>query len=117
MIGFPGESMDDIEELIRFSLELSKITPLSLSVSPFVAKLNTPLSGAPFEDISILESKFSRIRAGLKGKVEVKSGSSRSAWIEYKLSQGNDSAGLAAMNAWRQGGKFAAWKHALGNAE
>ncbi|MCL2877607.1 MAG: B12-binding domain-containing radical SAM protein [Acidobacteria bacterium] len=113
MIGFPGETMDDIEELIRFSLEISRITPLSLSVSPFVAKRNTPLGGAPFEDISILESKISRIRAGLKGAVEVKPGSSRFAWIEYMLSQGNDSAGLAAMYAWRHGGRFAAWKRAF----
>ena len=115
MIGFPGETMDDIEELIRHSLEISKIVSLSLSVSPFVAKRNTPLGDAPFEDMSVLESKFARIRAGLKGKVEVKQGSSRIAWIEYMLSQGNDSAGLAAMNAWRHGGRFAAWKRAFMN--
>ena len=113
MIGFPGETMNDIEELIRFSLEISKITPLSLSVSPFVAKRNTPLGGAPFESIAVLESKFSRIRAGLKGKAEVKPGSPRFAWIEYMLSQGDERAGLAAMDAWRQGGRFAAWKKAF----
>jgi radical SAM superfamily enzyme YgiQ (UPF0313 family) len=113
MIGFPGETISDIEELIRFSLEISKIVPLSLSVSPFVAKRNTPLCDAPFEDVSVLESKFSRIRAGLKGRVEVKPGSARFAWIEYMLSQGDDSAGLAAMNAWRSGSGFAAWKRAF----
>ena len=113
MIGFPGETMDDIEELVRFSAEISKIVPLSLSISPFVAKPNTPLGEAPFEDISILESKFSRIRAGLKGKTEVRPGSSRTAWIEYMLSQGNDSTGLAAMDAWQRGGRFAAWKQAF----
>ena len=115
MIGFPDETADDIEELIRFSLEISKIMPLSLGISPFVAKRNTPFGDAPFEDISLLESKFSRIRAGLKGKVEIKPASARFAWIEYMLSQGNDSAGLAAMEAWRQGGRFAAWKRAFGN--
>ena len=113
MIGFPGETPDDIEELIRFSLKISKVVHLSLGISPFVAKRNTPLADAPFEDISILESKFSRIRAGLKGKVEVKPGSARFAWIEYMLSQGDDSAGLAAMDAWRRGGRFAAWKQAF----
>jgi len=113
MIGFPGEAPDDIEELIHFSLEISGIAPLSLSVSPFVAKRNTPLGDAPFEAISVLESKFSRIRAGLKGRVEVKFGSPRFAWIEYMLSQGNCSAGLAAMSAWRHGGSFAAWKRAF----
>ena len=113
MIGFPGETVDDIEELIRFSLEISKTVSLSLSISPFVAKRNTPLGGAPFEDIPVLESKFSRIRAGLKGRVEVKPGSVRFAWIEYMLSQGDGRAGLAAMDAWRRGGRFAAWKRAF----
>jgi len=113
MIGFPGETMGDIEELIRLSSEISNIVSLSLSVSPFVAKFNTPLGGAPFEDISTLESKISRIRAGLKGKAEVKPGSPRFAWIEYMLSQGAASAGLAAMEAWRQGDRFAAWKRAF----
>ena len=117
MIGFPDENPDDIEELIRFSLELSKITPLSLSVSPFVAKRNTPLGDAPFEDLSSLESKFSRIRAGLRGKVDVRPGSPRIAWIEYMLSQGNESAGLAAMDAWRHGGRFAAWKKAFASTD
>jgi radical SAM superfamily enzyme YgiQ (UPF0313 family) len=113
MIGFPGETADDVEELVKFSLEVSKIVPLSLTVSPFVAKRNTPLEDAPFEDMSSLEAKLSRIRAGLKGKVEVKPASARSAWLEYMLSQGDESTGLAALEAWRGGGRFAVWKRAL----
>ena len=80
---------------------------------PFVAKRNTPLAGAPFESIASVSDKLSRIRAGLKGKVEVKPSSARWAWIEYMLSQGNESAGLAAMDAWRDGSGFAAWKQAF----
>jgi radical SAM superfamily enzyme YgiQ (UPF0313 family) len=113
MVGFPGETMDDIEELIRFSLELSSIAPLSLSIAPFAAKRNTPLADAPFESIASVSNKLARIRAGLKGKVEVKPSSARWAWIEYMLSQGNESAGLAAMDAWRDGSGFAAWKQAF----
>jgi len=30
MVGLPGETMEDIQELVRFSIELSKIAPLSL---------------------------------------------------------------------------------------
>jgi radical SAM superfamily enzyme YgiQ (UPF0313 family) len=113
IVGFPGETMNDIEELIRFSLELSRIAPLSLSVSPFVAKRNTPLDGAPFEAISLQTAKLSKIRARLKGKVEVKPSSVRWAWVEFMLSQGGESAGLAAMDAWRDGGSFASWKRAF----
>lgn len=113
MIGLPGESMDDIEELVRFSLELSRIAPLSLSISPFVAKKNTPLDGAAFEPIPVQTAKLARIRDGLKGKVEIKPASPRWAWVEYMLSQGNEAAGLAAMDAWKAGGSFASWKRAF----
>lgn len=113
MVGLPGETMDDIEELIRFSQELSKIAPLSLGISPFVAKRNTPLDGMPFEPIASLNTKLARIRSGLKGKVDVRPSSARWAWVEYMLSQTGESAGLAAMDAWRAGGSFSVWKKAF----
>jgi radical SAM superfamily enzyme YgiQ (UPF0313 family) len=117
MVGLPGETEGDINELIRFSLELSKIAPLSLSISPFVAKRNTPLDGAPFEPIPSLTAKLTRIRSGLKGKVDVRPSSPRWAWVEYMLSQSGEDAGLAAMDAWRAGGRFASWKQAFVHRE
>jgi radical SAM superfamily enzyme YgiQ (UPF0313 family) len=113
MVGLPSETLEDIDELVRFSLELSRIVPLSLGISPFVAKRNTPLDGAPFEPIASLERKLAHLRRGLKGAVEVAPASPRSAWLEYMLSQGDEKAGLAAMTAWRNGGSFAAWKRAF----
>jgi hypothetical protein len=99
--------------LVRFSLELAKITALSLSISPFVAKRNTPLDGAPFEPIPSIERKLLQIRSGLKDKVEVKPSSARWAWVEYMLAQGGEDAGIAAMEAWRAGGSFSSWKRAF----
>ncbi len=113
MVGLPGETGEDIDELIRFSRELAAITPLSLSLSPFVAKRNTPLDGAPFELIASLAEKLSRLRSGLQGIAHVKPSSTRWAWVEYMLSQGGEAAGLAAMDAWRSGGSFGAWKRAF----
>jgi len=113
LVGLPGETADDIEELIRFALELARIVPLSLGISPFVAKRNTPLDGAGFEEIRSIESKLARIRASLKGKVEVRPTSARWSWVEYMLSQGDERSGLAAMDAWRAGGSFGTWKNAL----
>src|SRR5262249_988209 len=52
MLGLPGETMDDIDELARFSLQLAAEVPrLALGIAPFVAKRNTPLDRAPFEPI------------------------------------------------------------------
>ncbi len=113
MIGLPGETAEDIDELVRFSLELSRIVPLSLGISPFVAKRNTPLDGCPFEPVSSLEAKMKMLRAGLKGIVEVRPTSPRWAWVEYMLSQGDEKAGLAAMDAWRAGGRLSDWKRAF----
>ena len=117
MIGLPGETTDDIRELIRFSRELSGIAPLSMSISPFVAKRNTPLDGAQFESMDSLSRKLSLIREELKRMVEVKPASVRWAWVEYMLSQGDESAGLAAMDAWRAGGSFSSWKRAFADRE
>jgi radical SAM superfamily enzyme YgiQ (UPF0313 family) len=113
MVGVPGETPDDIDELIRLSLELSRIAPLSLSISPFVPKKNTPLENAPFEAVSQQTAKLSRIRSRLKGAVNIKPSSPRWAWVEYMLSQGGESAGLAAMDAWKEGGSFSSWKRAF----
>lgn len=113
MVGLPGETDDDIDELVRFGTELSRIGPLAFGVAPFVAKRNTPMDGAPFESVASLERKLERLRKGLRGRAEVRPTSARWAWVEYMLAQSGEDAGLAALDAWRAGGSFAAWKRAL----
>lgn len=113
MVGTPGETDDDIDELVRFSTELSKIIPLSMGVAPFVAKRNTPLDGQPFAGIAAVDHKMDRLRRGVKGRVDVRATSARWAWIEYVLAQGGREEGIAVMNATRAGGKFQAWKKAF----
>ncbi len=113
LVGLPTETIDDVDELVRFSLDLRSIVPLSLTFSPFVAKRNTPLDGCRYEPIASLEDKLARLRAGLKGKVDIRSTSARWAWVEFMLSQGDEGAGWAAMDAWRAGGRFAAWERAF----
>ena len=114
IIGLPGETDADIEELADFSLELARIVPrVALGLSPFVPKLHTPLGDAPFEDIKRQERRIAALRKRLRGRVEIRSVSPRWAWVEYRLSQGGPSAGLAAYAAWRAGGRFADYKRAF----
>jgi radical SAM superfamily enzyme YgiQ (UPF0313 family) len=117
MVGLPGETDDDIDELIRFGTELSKIAPLSFGIAPFVAKRNTPMDGAPFEPIASVERKLDRLRRGLRGRAEVRPTSARWAWVEYMLAQAGPEAGLAALDAWRAGASFADWKRAFKQRE
>jgi radical SAM superfamily enzyme YgiQ (UPF0313 family) len=114
MVGLPGETMADIDELARFSLELAAVAPkLALGIAPFVAKRNTPLDRQPFEAIDTIEAKLARLRGLLKGRVEIRPTSAKWAWVEYRLAQGGFAAGHAAAAATRAGGRFAHWRAAL----
>ncbi len=114
IVGLPGETDEDIDELVEFSLEMRRIVPrLALGASPFVPKLHTPLGDAAFTDLGTHERRLERLRRGLQGRVEIRSVSPRWAWIEYRLSQGGTDTGLAAYDAWRAGGRFADYKRAF----
>jgi radical SAM superfamily enzyme YgiQ (UPF0313 family) len=114
ILGLPGETMADVDELIRFARELADIAPrLVVTISSFVAKRNTPLDGSPFEDIASLEAKLSRLRTALRGRVKLVGESPKWAWVEYRLAQGGFAEGLAALSAARAGEGYAAWKAAL----
>jgi radical SAM superfamily enzyme YgiQ (UPF0313 family) len=113
VVGLPFEEDADVDELARFTMELSRILPVALGVAPFVAKRHTPLDGAPFAGIREVEDKLERLRRGLKGRAEVRPTSARWAWVEYMLAQCGPEAGMAALDAWRAGGSFAAWKRAF----
>jgi radical SAM superfamily enzyme YgiQ (UPF0313 family) len=113
LVGLPLEEDADLDELVRFTTELSRILPVALGVAPFVAKRHTPLDGAPFAGIREVEAKLDRLRRGLKGRAEVRPTSARWAWVEYMLAQSGPEAGLAVMDAWRAGGSFAAYRRAF----
>ena len=114
MLGLPGETMDDIDELARFGLELARAAPrVVFGIAPFVAKRNTPLDGAPFEGIAAVEAKLNHLRRALKGRVELRPTTPKWAWVEYRLSQGGFAAGLAAAQAARTGLRFGDWRQAL----
>jgi len=113
MVGLPGETDEDIEEMISFATELSSLIPLSLGVAPFVAKRNTPLDGAPFAGIDVVDARLRRLRRGVRGRVDVRATSARWAWVEYVLAQGGRPEGKAVLEAVRSGGRFADWKRAF----
>jgi hypothetical protein len=61
----------------------------------------------------VVEQRLERLRRGLRGRAEVRPTSARWAWVEYLLAQSGPEAGLAALEAWRNGGGFPAWKKAF----
>jgi radical SAM superfamily enzyme YgiQ (UPF0313 family) len=113
MVGLPTETDEDIDECARFTTELSKVIPVSLGIAPFCAKRNTPLDGAPFAGIDVVDDRLARLRRGLRGRADVRSTSSKWAWVEYVLAQGGEAEGLAVIDAVHDGGTFAAYKRAF----
>jgi radical SAM superfamily enzyme YgiQ (UPF0313 family) len=114
MVGVPGETDDDIDELGRFCAELRRIHPrVALGIAPFVAKRNTPLDGEPFAGIAVVEGRLARLRRRLAGAAQVRPISARWAWVEYMLAQGDSRAGRAVLDATRAGGRFADYKRAF----
>jgi radical SAM superfamily enzyme YgiQ (UPF0313 family) len=113
MIGLPTETDADIDECIQFTSELSKIVPVALGIAPFCAKRNTPLDGAAFAGIDVVDRRLDRLRKGLRGRADVRSTSARWAWVEYVLAQGGVAEGRAVYQAVRAGGSFAAYKRAF----
>lgn len=113
MVGLPEETDEDIDELIQFGTEVSKIVPLSLGIAPFVSKRNTPLDGLPFAGIDVVEARLARLRKGVRGKVDVRATSARWAWVEYVLAQGGAAEGLALYEAVKAGGSYADYRRAF----
>ena len=113
MLGVPTETDDDVDELATLLTELSRRCRVSLGVAAFVAKRNTPLDGAPWAGIRTVEDRLRRLRARLRGRVEVRPVSPKWGWVEYVLAQGGFAEGLAVHQAWKTGGRFAAFRAAF----
>lgn len=114
MLGVPGERDDDVDELIRFTLELARIHNISLGVAPFVPKFNTPMIDDGFAGIAVVNRRIKQLKKGLRGRAEVRSTSARWAWVEAVLAQGGAEEGLALHHAVQAGGRFADYKRAFG---
>jgi radical SAM superfamily enzyme YgiQ (UPF0313 family) len=113
MVGTPGETDADVDECVAFATELSRIVPLALGIAPFCAKRNTPLDGAAFAGIKVVEDRLARLRKGLRGRVDVRATSARWAWVEYVLAQGGEAEGHAVVDAALAGGSFRDYERAF----
>lgn len=118
MVGVPDERDEDVEELLVFTRKLAAIHPTALGIAPFVPKRNTPLDGADFAGIPVVEARLARIQQGLRGaRAEVRPTSARWAWVEHKLASAGLAGGRAVLRAVAGGGSFAAWKKAFAAEE
>ena len=96
-----------------FLLELSKICRVALGMSPLVAR-RTPRSMALRSRTPPPSTrKIKHVHKHLGRKVEIRSTSVRWSWIEYHLAQGGWAMADVAVDVWKDGGGYAAWKKAI----
>ena len=113
MMGAPGETDQDVDELIEFAHELASIVRLTFTFSTFVAKRNTPLDGQPFLGVKAADARLRRIRRALRGTIELRPQSPRWAHVEYLLAQRGVESGEAALQAVHAGGRYRDWVDAF----
>jgi radical SAM superfamily enzyme YgiQ (UPF0313 family) len=113
MLGLPGERDADVDECAAFVSELSRRVPVSIGVSPFCAKRNTPLDGEPFAGLDVIKGRLDRLRRGVRGRASVRSTSAKWAWVEHVIAQGGAAIGRAVLDAVHDGGDFAAYRRAF----
>jgi len=113
MVGLPGETEQDIDECAKLVRELSRLLPTSLGVSTFCAKRGTPLADAPFAGTNVADRHIQVLRRAVAGRAEIRSTSTRWAWVEHVLAGGGEREGLAVLEAERDGGTFADYRRAF----
>lgn len=91
LVGLPGETNKDIEEIVSLTQRLSSFLPLSISVNPFIPKPHTPLQWSKLDRVDSLKGKLWYLRSELYkiGGIKVRLGSVREAVRQACLSRGD----------------------------
>lgn len=96
MVGLPGETMDDVNDILKLVSRLKKSFKeinFVVNVSPFVPKPFTPFEDSPFSPLEELRKKIRLIKK-LEG-VEIRMDSLREAQIEALIARGDSNLGKA----------------------
>ncbi|MBI9047425.1 MAG: TIGR03960 family B12-binding radical SAM protein [Anaerolineaceae bacterium] len=119
MIGLPGESIDDVKEIIELSHKVIKMgrgiiggrAKLNVSVGTFVPKPHTPFQWVPCDTLEQIEAKQTLLKQTLRGKgIKLSWSDPQSTFFEAWLSRGDRRLGRVIYEAWKNGARFDAWK-------
>lgn len=92
MVGLPGESEEDIADLIGLTKEIRRIFPRRVvaNLTPFVPKAHTPFQRAAMTPRALLKKRVNRIRGTLRrAGVEVRAEPVQAACIQGALARGD----------------------------
>jgi radical SAM superfamily enzyme YgiQ (UPF0313 family) len=118
MIGLPTEIGDDIEEIIRLSLQCKSLLDrqakgarLSLNIAPFVPKAGTPFQRQPMATVEILKQRISHLKDGLAPRgIQLKCESLAWSQVQTVLARGDTSVAQILNNM--EDNSLAGWRKA-----
>lgn len=116
MIGLPGETDEDIEGIAALAMKVAdagrrRRASISVSVSSFVPKPDTPFQWRAQDSIQELERKQSLLRSAIRVRgVELSWHDARTSRIEAIFARGDRRLGKAIHLAWRNGCRMDAWQ-------
>ena len=117
MIGLPGETEEDLKDIIRLSKEVircaggkGKRPKLNVSVATFVPKSHTPFMWVPQLSLEESRRRIRIIQDGLRGGgIRVKWNQPEMSWLEGIFARGDRRLTEALTGAWHMGARFDAW--------
>ncbi len=118
MIGFPGETIEDVQaicSLCRSVLaigteEIGNRASIHVSVNTFIPKPHTPFQWVSQEGQESLIEKQNLLRSQLKHKrIKLNWSDNDTALLEAALSRGDRRLSAVIFDAWKEGAKFDAW--------
>ena len=117
MIGLPGETDDDIGELVRMVRSVESICRVygrrkrvTVSISPFVPRPHTPFQWEEQTEPEAMLRRISRVRKGLPDRrVKIKWRDPYMARLEGLLARADRSLGTSILAAWKAGSRFESW--------
>jgi len=119
MIGLPTETEEDIEAIIKLTLDGKSILDrwqsgarLTLNVSPFVPKAGTPFQWLPAQQPAVLNHRLSLLRNSLQPKcIKIKSESP--SWTEVQAVLARGGAEVAGVLADIESVSLSGWRKAV----
>ena len=118
MIGLPTETDEDLEGIVKATRRAADIgrryhgrkALINVTLSPFVPKSNTPFQWEAQTPEPELKRRYDYVKRRLRSpNIDVKTGDTRSSFIEAALARGDRRVGDALRRAWELGCKFDGW--------
>jgi len=119
MLGLPSETDEDIEEIIKLTLNCKDIldrqrtgSRITLNIAPFVPKAGTPFQWMPMAPITTLENRLNSIKNSLQPKgIKIKSESLSWSEVQAVLARGDNN--LSKVLASMEDSSLSGWRKAI----